>query len=67
MSISCGPIMKPKWKCFSVLLMNYQTKEQEVIEVYALNEGQAGFLAMRKSRLMPVGVEKVTEKIKERR
>ncbi len=61
-SASCIPIMKPKWKCFNVLLMNYQTKETEEIEVYALNEGQAGFLAMRKSKLVPVGVEKVVPK-----
>lgn len=64
---SCGPIMKPEWKCFTVHLKNYQTNKTEEIEVYALNKGQAGFLAMRKSTLMPVGVEKVTEKIKERR
>ena len=62
MSISCGPIMKPEWKCFTVHLKNYQTKETEEIEVYALNEGQAGFLAMRQSTLMPVGVEKVVPK-----
>ena len=43
--------------------MNYQTKETEEIEVYALNEGQAGFLAMRQSTLMPVGVEKVVPKV----
>ena len=62
MSISCGPIIKPEWKCFTVLLKNYQTNETEEIEVYALNEGQAGFLAMRRSKLLPVGVEKVVPK-----
>ncbi|KIM08346.1 MAG: hypothetical protein KU29_04490 [Sulfurovum sp. FS06-10] len=62
MSVSYGPIMKPEWKCFTVLLRNYQTKETEEIEVYALNKGQAGFLAMRQSTLMPVGVEKVVPK-----
>ena len=51
-----------KWKCFSVLLMNYHSKETQIIDVCALNAGQAGFLAMRQSYLMPVGVEKVTEK-----
>ena len=67
MSASFIPVNTPKWKCFCVLLKNYQTNETEEIEVYAVNKGQAGFLGMRKSRLMPVGVEKVTEKIKERR
>ena len=67
MSASFIPVNAPKWKCFCVLLKNYQTNETEEIEVYAVNKGQAGFLGMRKSRLMPVGVEKVTEKIKERR
>ena len=62
MSISCGPIIKPEWKCFTVLLKNYQTNETEEIEVYAVNKGQAGFLAMRKSKLLPVGVEKVVPK-----
>ncbi len=63
MSASFIPVNKPKWKKFSVLLMNYQSKEQEVIEVFAINEGQAGFLAMRKSKLLPVGVEKVVPKV----
>lgn len=55
-------IFKNKWKCFSVLLMNYHTKETQIIDVFALNAGQAGFLAMRQSHLMPVSVEKVIEK-----
>ena len=63
MSISCGPIIKPEWKCFTVLLKNYQTNETEEIEVYAVNKGQAGFLAMRRSKLLPVGVEKVVPKV----
>ncbi len=42
--------------------MNYHTKETQIIDVFALNAGQAGFLAMRQSYLIPVGVEKVTEK-----
>lgn len=67
MSASFIPVNTPKWKQFTVHLKNYQTNETEEIEVYAVNKGQAGFLGMRKSRLMPVGVEKVTEKIKERR
>ena len=54
--------MKPEWKCFTVHLKNYQTNKTEEIEVYALNKGQAGFLAMRQSTLMPVGVEKVVPK-----
>lgn len=41
--------------------MDYQTKETQNIEVYALNKGQAGFLALRKSTLVPAGVERVEE------
>ena len=63
MSASFIPVNTPKWICFTVLLKNYQTNETEEIEVYAVNKGQAGFLAMRKSKLIPVGVEKVVPKV----
>ncbi|NCB50130.1 MAG: hypothetical protein EOM53_05615 [Alphaproteobacteria bacterium] len=59
--MSIHPVIKPQWKKFLVLIMDYQTKETQNIEVYALNKGQAGFLALRKSTLVPAGVERVEE------
>lgn len=52
---------KPQWKTFEVEVKNYQTHESEKVIVVALNEGQAKILGLRKSSLIPAGVESVEE------
>lgn len=61
---STAHMFKPEWKNFSVLLIDPVSKEDEKVEVWALNKGQAGFIAMRQSKLLPVYVEKVEEIVK---
>ena len=54
-------MFRPQWKNFKVLLVEPKTKDSEEIEVWALDKGQAGFLAFRKTRFESCSVEKVEE------
>lgn len=58
---STAHMFKPEWKHFSVLLVDPVSKEEDKVEVWALDKGQAGFLAFRKTRLESCSVEKVEE------
>lgn len=58
---STAHMFKPQWKNFKVLLIDPGSKESDEVEVWALDKGQAGFLAFRKTRLESCFVEKVEE------
>ena len=52
---------KNHWKHYRVFLVNPTTKEDATVEVWAFNEGQASFLGLRKTHILPCLVDKVEE------
>lgn len=56
---------KNNWKHYRVFLVNPTAKENATVEVWALNEGQASFLGLRKISFLPCFVDKVEEIAKE--